>query len=201
MKVRVRRRVRRPPDLTSLFDVLFIVVFVALIRAASAQHAVAALTAPPPPKPPRPTPPPPPQPVAALQARALASISAELRDRTPLVIRISDTGQIEALEAGGTKLALDVPLLEQDPDPSVRIKYLGDRSAELRLCRIAAVHLGVPDLTGYLVIIAPSRNRADLQHALSDGLDRDLARCLVEQRGIATLVEPEPAASPAAPPR
>ncbi|HET7502744.1 MAG TPA: hypothetical protein VFK02_17100 [Kofleriaceae bacterium] len=37
--MRARRHVRRPPDLTSLFDVLFIVVFAALIRAAAVQHA------------------------------------------------------------------------------------------------------------------------------------------------------------------
>ena len=40
---RNRRRVHVPPDLTSLFDVLFIVIFAALIRAAATQQAAAQL--------------------------------------------------------------------------------------------------------------------------------------------------------------
>jgi len=194
VKARVKRRIRRPPDLTSLFDVLFIVVFVALIRAASAQQSLAAATAPPPK--PAPQPPQPPAAVSVLRARALASITAELAGRTPLVIRVSETGVVEMLEADGKKLALDVPLLEHDPDPTIRRTYLGDRSAQLRVCRVAAVNLNLPDLARYMVIIAPSRARADLQEALIDGLDRDLARCLVEQRGLATIVEPSPPAKP-----
>ena len=77
MKARLRGRVRKPPDLTSLFDVLFIVVFVALIRAAAAQQEVAAATAP---KPTAPRTPPLPRPapaVAALQQRELAELQAE----------------------------------------------------------------------------------------------------------------------------
>ncbi|HLL22316.1 MAG TPA: hypothetical protein VK427_09305, partial [Kofleriaceae bacterium] len=85
VKVRTRRYVRRPPDLTSLFDVLFIVIFVALIRAAAAQSAVTA-AAPPPPSAAVPAPPPAPAPVAALRAAALANLSAELADRAPVVV-------------------------------------------------------------------------------------------------------------------
>ena len=43
--MRRAKRVRYPPDLTSLFDVLFIVVFASLIRAAAVQNAAAPLTA------------------------------------------------------------------------------------------------------------------------------------------------------------
>lgn len=186
--IRIRRRVRRPPDLTSLFDVLFIVVFVALIRAAAAQQAVAEATAPPPK--PAPQPPKPPADVAALKVRALASLTAELAGRMPLVIRVTELGVVTKLEADGRQLALDVPLLQHDPDPMVRKTYAGDRSAQLRICRVAALQLGVQDLARYVVIIAPARAPADLTDALIGGLERDVSRCLVEQRGIATIVPP-----------
>src|SRR5262249_49890108 len=71
--------------------------------------------------------------------------------------------------------------------------YLGDRAAELRVCRLATLHLGLADLSGYLVIVAPDRPLADLPHALYEGLHRDLDRCLSDQRGIAALVDPSPA--------
>ena len=191
MSTRIRRRVRRPPDLTSLFDVLFIVVFVALIRAAAAQNAADAAMQPIPPMQP-PEPPPPPAEVAVLKERALANLAAELAGRSPLVIRVSEAGVVDKLEADGKQLALDVPLLQHDPDPMVRKTYVGDRSAQLRICRVAALHLGIEDLARYVVIIAPARAPADLSDALIGGLERDVSRCLVEQRGIATIVPPGP---------
>ncbi|MGE0549848.1 MAG: hypothetical protein AB7O24_17035 [Kofleriaceae bacterium] len=198
VKARARRHLRRPPDLTSLFDVLFIVVFAALIRAAAAQQALAAATAPAPPKPAPATPITPPD-VAALRAHALASLQTDLAARTPLVIRISATGTVEALELADKRMPLDVPLLEHDPNPDVGISYLGERSAELRVCRIATVHLGLPDLSRHLVIIAPVIALADLSHALFEGLHRDLDRCLAEQRGLASLVDPSELAAPTTP--
>jgi hypothetical protein len=189
VKVRTKRYVRRPPDLTSLFDVMFIVVFVALIRAAAAQ---AALTNPPPkPKPVvAPQPPQPPAHVVALRAAALANLQNDLEGRSAVVVRVTAEGAIDALEVGGNKRPLDVPLLEHSADPDAAIAYLGDRSAELRVCRIVAVHLGVPDLSTHLVIIAPAIPLADLKRALHRGLHEDLLRCLSEQRGIATIVDP-----------
>lgn len=188
MKARAKR-VRKPPDLTSLFDVMFIVVFVALIRAAAAQQAVAEAAKPPPPQP-SPILPIIPADVAALQHTALANLDRELAARTPLVIRVAVTGTIEALEVDGNRIALDVPLLEHSPDPDVAVTYLGDRSSELRLCRVAALHMNVADLAHHLVIVAPARPLADLPHALYDGLHRDLDRCLADQHGLATLVDP-----------
>ena len=183
-----RRRIRRPADLTSLIDVLFILVFAALIRTAAvppaAADAPAAAAAAP-----RPATPPTPPDVAALRTRALANLEAQLAARTPLVIRITATGTLEALEAAGARIALDVPLLEHSPDPDIGIAYLGERSAELRVCRIAAVHLRVDELAGYLVIFAPAQPLADLPHALHQGLHRDLERCQREQRGLATIVD------------
>lgn len=192
---------RRPPDLTSLFDVLFIVVFAALIRAAAVENA--ARTPPVAPAPARRAPEPPPA-IAALRQRALADLDAALAARAPLVVRITAAGTIDALEADGRRIALDAPLLEHSADPDIVVAYLGDRSAELRVCRIAALHLGVADLARYLVIVAPAVALADLPHALFEGLHRDLDRCLSEQRALATLVDPAalpPAARPSAPPR
>ena len=48
------------------------------------------------------------------------------------------------------------------------VAYLGDRSAELRVCRIAAVHLAVQDLAAKLVIVVPAQKLAELPHALND---------------------------------
>jgi len=192
MRERVKRRVRKPPDLTSLFDVMFIVVFVALIRAAAAQQAAA--TPAPVVADPRPKPPPIPQNIAELRTRALAQIG----DRVPLVIRVSAQGTITGIEAAGVAKQIDLPLLEQDPDPDVGVKYLGDRSAELRLCKVAALQLAKDDLAPYLVIVALDVALEELPHALFDGLHRDLDRCYVEQHGLATLVPP-PTATPTTP--
>jgi len=196
--VRQRRRGQRPPDLTSLFDVLFIVVFAALIRAASIQKAAA--NPPPAPTPmAKPAPPSLPVDVATLRMRALADLDAQLAQRTPLVIRISAQNTIASVEAEGKQIALDVPLVEHDPNPDVALTYLGDRSVELRLCKVAALNLKVDDLSRYLVIVAPMRPVADLPHALHDGLFRDLDRCLADQRGLATIVDPMPATPPPTP--
>jgi hypothetical protein len=186
--VRSRRHVRRPPDLTSLFDVLFIVVFAALIRAAAVEHAAAHPPAPPAPA--RPSAPVTPPAIAALRQRALTQLDAELAARAALVVRITKDGTIDALEVDGKRLALDAPLLEHSPDPDIVVAYLGDRSAELRVCRIAALHLGAAELSRYLVILAPALPLADLPHALFDGLHRDLDRCLTEQHGLAALIDP-----------
>ena len=190
-----RRHVRRPPDLTSLFDVLFIVVFAALIRAAAVENAAAH----PPPPAPAPSAPAAPPAVAALRQRALADLDAELASRTPLVVRITKDGMIDGLEVGARRIALAAPLLEPSPDPDVVVAYRGDRSPELRICRIAALQLGIAELSRYLVIMAPALPFDDLPHALYGGLHRDVDRCLSEQRALAALVDPLTLASPAAP--
>lgn len=188
MTRRVRRR-QPPPDLTSLFDVLFIVIFAVLIRAAAAQQvAAAAEAAKPPPAPP--APPPVKLEPSALQARALADLDKQLAARPAIILRISDAGSLVAIETHGTSLPLDTPLLEHSPDPDIALAYLGDRSAELRVCRVAAVHLNLPDLARYLVVIAPAQHLADLPEALYGGLNRDVERCLFEQKGLAVIVDP-----------
>lgn len=187
---RSRSRIR-PLDLTSLFDVLFILVFVSLVSAGvnqqRAERAEAAIPEPPPPSPPLPPPT-----DAALRKLALAEIGL----RPSLVVRVSKAGVITAVEAGGKTVTMDVPLIEHVPDPDVAIAYLGDRSSELRVCRQAALHLGLADLTPYLVIIQPESPLAELTVALVTGLRHDADRCLVDQRAIAVLVDPAALAEP-----
>jgi len=172
----VKRRRHVPPDLTSLFDVLFIVIFAALIRAAAAEHAAAEAAAP------KAQPTQPPLDPASLRARAIAQVGT----RPTLVVRVSVAGTITAVETDGATIPLDVPLLEHSPDPDVSLAYLGDRSAELRVCRVAALHAGVPDVQRFLVIVATERALADLPQALYEGLQRDIERC----DGLAVIVEP-----------
>ena len=181
--MRARGHLRRPPDLTSLFDVLFIIVFAALIRAAAVERDAAPAPAP---RPPAPAVPPP---VAALRQRALADLDAALAARTPLVVRVTRDGTIEALEVDGKRIPVVVPLLEPSSDPAIRVAYASDRSVERQVCRIVARQLGAAELTRYLVIVAPAAERSDLPEALLEGLEHDLGSC-VEQHGIATLVYP-----------
>ena len=176
---------RVPPDLTSLFDVLFIVIFAALIRAAAVQAAAEI----------KPAPPAPPVQLdrSALRTRAVAQLDAEIAARPDVVVRVTAAGAISMLETYGKRFGIDAPLLEHNPDPDVALAYLGDRAAELRVCRLVALHLGVADLAHYLVIIAPEQRLVDLPHALYEGLRRDVERCAVEQRGLAVLIEPSQA--------
>jgi hypothetical protein len=192
-----RRHVRVPPDLTSLFDVLFIVIFVALIRAAAAQHDAAAAAAPKPPPPP--LPPAQPLPAEQLHDRALVQLVNDVGNRPVVIARISTDGKLSAIEHNNRKITLDLPLLEQNRDPDIALAYLGDRSAELRVCRQTALQLGLADLAGYLVIFAPDARSADLPHALFEGLRRDVDRCQIDQHGLAVVVEPEAPEAPEAP--
>jgi hypothetical protein len=192
MARRWRRRGRVPPDLTSLFDVLFIVIFAALIRAAAAQAEVDAARAPAPVAAPAPPPGPVPLDPASLRGRAIAAVTAAVTARPTVVVRVTAAGSLVAIEAPGRTVKLDTPLLEASADADVGVSYLGDRAADLRVCRVVAVQLGVADLSAYLVVVAPDRKLVDLPHALFDGLHRDIDRCGAEQRGVAALVEPGP---------
>lgn len=196
------RRTIRPPDLTSLFDVLFILVFVSLVNAAinrkDAENARASITAskasasassstsPSTSAAPSSSTPAPLASVEALHSRAID----DLRARPALIARVSENGTLHMLELGTRRVELDVPLTEQVPDPDVAIAYLGDRSADLRICKIAALHLGLPDLAPYLVIISPDVPLRDLTVVLVAGMRRDVDRCLVNQRAVAVVVDP-----------
>jgi hypothetical protein len=181
-----RRRAVRPPDLTSLFDVLFLFVFVSLVNAGvtrkEADQAIAAAA----PKPAKPAPPPRAD-LVGLRDRAVA----RLADRIEVAARITPAGVLAKLELADRDVAIGVPLVERVADPDVGVAYLGERDAGARVCAIVAHALGVSDLRGYLVIVAPDKPVETLQHALVDGLRDDVDRCLAEQHGVAVIVAPE----------
>jgi len=187
MSRRDRRSVQAPPDLTSLLDVLFILIFAALIRTAAVQQAAAK---PAPPVPPPVLPPPVKLESQQLQARALSSLAKELASRPYVIARIAATGTLTELELGDKLTKLTTPLLEHSPDPDVGLAYLGDRAEELRICRVISTQLNVAELGGYLVVLAPDKHLADLPHALYEGLRRDIDRCLRDQQALAVLVDP-----------
>jgi hypothetical protein len=172
-----------------LLDVLFILIFATLVQASAARSAPPAAAAPPPPPAVPATPPPPPS-AAALRDRALATAAAGLAARRPVIARVGRDGVLRAIEDGGAVHPLGMPLVERVADLDVALRYLGDRSAELRLCAIVALRLGLDDLAGVLVVIAPDAAPEDLTVALAGGLRRDVDRCAVDQRGVAVVVAP-----------
>jgi hypothetical protein len=207
--VRSRRSRSRPSDLTSLLDVLFILLFAALVSAstlvARAREApLPALPAPPPvavpATSPAPTGPPPPLPrdQAALRQQAAAAVVAASARTGTVTAAVSAEGRITRLTvrrgAERRDLAVDLPLLERVPDPDVGLAYLGHRIPDMRVCTALRRALGGRDLGGALVIIRPARALADLPVALVDGLREDQRRCYPEENGLAVLLE-----GPAAP--
>jgi hypothetical protein len=203
-----RRRSAQPESLTSLLDVLFILVFATVVQLAVSRTGgddPAAAAAPPPP-------PDAGVPVAAeadggvaapadtglLRRRAIGELTRSLEGRAAVVVRIGADGVLRALDGdGGAAVALGAPLLERVPDPDVALAYLGDRSSDMRVCRIVALRLGLADLRGYLVVIAPDVSLEQLPVALVAGLRRDAERCLQEQQGAAVVVDPTTAIAPA----
>jgi hypothetical protein len=192
-----RRRGAQPESLTSLLDVLFILVFASLVQLAAAGEKEAAAPA-------APVPdagvavaegdavdagPPPPEGRVVLRERALSALARQLEARRAVVARIAPDGTLRALEHDGGTMALGVPLLERVPDPDIALAYLGDRSPELRVCRAIALRLGLRDLRDQLVVIAPDAPIGSLTVALVAGLRRDAARCLEEQQGVAVVVD------------
>ena len=180
------RRAIRPPDLTSLFDVLFLFVFVSLVNAGMSRReadavAHAATVAPP-------APPKPPAAMTELRTQALHVLG----DRVEVVARVSKAGALTEIQLVDRTIASGAPLVERVADPDVGVRYLGETNPDLRVCRQIARALGAADLRGYLVVIAPEAPLAQLAHALVDGLRADEDRCLTEDRGVAVIVEPTP---------
>jgi hypothetical protein len=188
-----RRRSNKPPDLTSLFDVLFLFVFVALVNAGAARKAAddaEAKAATPPPAPVRTD-------LIGLRDRALA----RLGERTEAVARVSRAGALVAVELPARTIAIGAALVEPVADPDVGVAYVGERDPALHLCRRIATAIGAADLHDYLVIVAPEVARAELTVALASGLTRDADRCLIEDRGVAVVLDPAALApAPAVPP-
>jgi hypothetical protein len=198
----VRRRPARPPDLTSLVDVLFILVFAALIQVAagaSADDEPAPAPEPAAAAPPDAGVPAPPPALAALRARALAELTRSLEDRAALVARVDGEGRLALLELADRQLALGAALLDPVPDPDVVVAYAGEHVPARRVCALIARRLGERDLARYLIVVTAEVPLADLPVALVAGLRADAERCALDQRGLAVVIDPAalPGATPA----
>ena len=193
-----RRQVQYAP-LTSLLDVLFILVFASLIHGASLEERDREAEAAPAPRPvpdPEPSPPGPPVESERLRRAALDLAIAGLEGRAPVIARIGTDGRLRELEVRGDGgvpevRPLGLALVEAVPDPDVALIYLGDRSADLRLCNLVRLQLGAADLASHLVIVAPDAPVASLSVALAVGLRRDADRCRADHRGGALHVDQE----------
>lgn len=213
-----RRAVLAPQSLTSLVDVLFILVFAALV-----QRAAASAPAPESPSPAATAPPTwvPPRPLAELRAAAEAELASSLREQPVIVARISARGVLTSLEvapgasgalaglvapgaapsagaapgvAAAQRIALELALIERVADPDIAVAYLGARDPAHRICNAAAARLG--SLARSLVIFSVDAPLSELMLALAAGLRRDVDHCLIEHRAAAVLLDS--AALPAA---
>jgi len=204
-------------SMTSLADVMFILVFATLVYSAGLEQKAREAAARPPVavkvKVPASLPARVPAPRAAaeqidpavlaardaeaLRREALAQVMTGLEGRSPVVARIGRDGRLRSLERtrDGRVVAtpLGLPLVERVPDPDVALVYLGERRDGPSLCSLLRLHLGTHDLSGALVIVAPEVPLAQLSVALARGLERDAERCLADQRGVAVIVDPRAA--------
>lgn len=197
------RRAIRAPDMTSLFDVLFILVFVSLVnvgvnhtaaeeaeaRAKTAEDALASAS------------------VSASAAPSVApSVSArpsasaapsaapsvappvDLSARSAtLIVRVDAQGVLRAIERDGVVTPVDEPLLAKIDDPDVVYEYRGDRSREHRICAIVVEKLGLEELSHFIVVITTPESDAKTNLILGRGINNDRLRCADEQKGFAVL--------------
>jgi hypothetical protein len=212
----VRRRGQlAPASLTSLVDVLFILVFAALVQRAGAaaiepiepaRPAFSASTAE------RRSPWMPPPQVEQLRRAAIARITEQLQDQPAIIARVSARGVLTSIEmasaglaqtgAGATaepsgegalvdrrreSVAMELPLIERVDDPDVAIAYVGDRDARQRLCAVVAGRMG--SLANALVVIAVDAPLTELMISLVSGLRRDVEDCLTAHRAAAVLLD------------
>jgi len=196
--------------MTSFLDVLFLLVFAALIHAADlAQKASAARDRPKAPPAAVAPVPVPSGPAAAIDPErlrkvAVAEILAGLESRQAVVARLGADGRLRQLErrqdGAPVVTPVELPLVERVPDPDIALVYLGERSPDLRLCSLIRLQLGTPDLADTIVIVALDLPLDRLPLALARGLQRDVDRCTGDQRGVAVLLDPRAAGEPPAPP-
>lgn len=199
-----------PQSLTSLVDILFILVFAALVQragsmqrereAAEAREPVvlasgvqgaAVLNVPP-------------APPASEELRqaAIASLASELQARPAIIARVSRRGVISAVELppavgkAAELVTVELPLVEPVSDPDVAIGYVGERDGSRRICEVVAAKVGgAAALAGKLVVIAVDAPLAELTVALVSGLRRDVEQCLTVHRAAAVLLDPAASAS------
>jgi len=203
--VRRERPLVQYSTMTSFLDVLFLLVFAALIHAADLAQKASARAAEKPTARPAAIAPVPTGPAAAIDPErlrkvAVAEILAGLESRQAVVARVGPDGRLRQLERrqDGNPLVtpVELPLTEAVPDPDVEFVYLGERSPDLRLCSLVRLQLGAKDLSGTLVIVALDQPLDQLSLALARGLQRDVDRCTGDQRGVAVLLDPRAQVEP-----
>ncbi len=197
-----RNRPIQYSSLTSLLDVLFILVFASLIHAASKVEAsqrapqqsppVAAAELPdagvPDAAPPDAVVAPAPR---SVRQAAAAAVARSVDTRATQIAHVSPTGVLTAVEPAGRPLTLvGAPLLQRVDDPDVGLVYLGDDNPALRICAIVAAALDRTDLARDIVVIVPDSSIDRLPVALVEGMRRDLERCAADQGALAVLVDP-----------
>lgn len=200
-----RRASQGSGSLTSLLDVLFIIVFASLVqstargeeRVVTAEEAAAAAAEKDAEKEQQAVAPAAPAALAALREAAVSATTRHVETAPLVAVRVSAGGSIVDVEWAGERRALGLPLLERVPDPDIAVAYLGDRAPALRLCGVVAHELRVADLTGHVVVISPAVPLGELSVALVAGLRRDVTRCQIEQQAMAVIVEPQMIAPPA----
>lgn len=198
-----------PSSFTSLVDILFVLVFAALVqRAATGKieevpKADASVTDA------APAWLPPPQ-VEALRQAAISTVASELQQRPAIIARVSRLGVLTALEATtGPGLPVELPLLEPVSDPDIALGYVGERDGSRRICAVIAakmpelralqalqaagsaekVSAGPPSLARMLVVISVDAPMAELTVALAGGLRRDVEHCLSAHQAAAVLLD------------
>lgn len=192
----MRRRSKPEGSLTSLLDVLFIIVFASLVqstargeeRVVEAEQAAAAKAKP---APVVPVVPAPPAELVSLRKAAVTATTKHMETAPLVAVRIAPDGTLVDVEWAGERRALGLPLLERVPDPDIAMTYLGDRASALRVCGVVAHELRVLDLAGHVVVISPSVPLGEMSVALVAGLRRDVVRCQIEQQAMAVIVEPQ----------
>jgi len=197
--VRRERPLVQYSTMTSFLDVLFLLVFAALIHAAALAQKASAMAA----EKSKPAAvavaPVPTGPAAAIDPErlrkvAVAEILAGLESRQAVVARVGPDGRLRQLERrqDGKPLVtpVELPLVEKVPDPDINLVYLGERSPDLRLCNLVRLQLGAADLTDTMVIVALDVPLDQMSVALARGLQRDVDRCTGDQRGVAVILDP-----------
>ncbi|MBK9030568.1 MAG: hypothetical protein IPL61_04380 [Myxococcales bacterium] len=182
----MRRRAPAPGALTSLLDVLFILVFASLVSASARGAAKPA----PPPAPEVVAPPATSPTLAALRRAAVATVARQLEGAPLVAVRIAADGTLIELEAADGVRPVGAPLLEAVADRDVGLAYLGDRAPAAQVCAVVARALGATALPEHVIVIAPAAALAELPVALVAGLQRDIARCQRGQQALAVIVEP-----------
>lgn len=204
----MRRPRLRQGEMTSLLDVLFILMFASLVQAAAAvdraKQAIPASpadalpkdTAPQPPHHPPPAASEPGRSTAQLRAQAAASLVQASAQAGTVVVTVSAAGFLTRMaverQAARHTVDLSVGLLERVLNPDVVVVYLGHRNPDLRVCTAVRRALGWTDLKQMLVIVMIDSPLAQLPEALVRGLQEDVSRCHAQERGMAVLVDGGP---------